>query len=398
MNRWNLPLAAFSDSAGSQTLRIGIVVGEASGDILGSGLMKALKARYPDAVFEGIGGERMLAQGFHSFFPQERLAVMGIIEPLKRLFELLRIRRTLIEHFIANPPDVFIGIDSPDFNLTIEEKLRAAGIATVHYVSPSVWAWRQKRIVKIGRSVDLMLTLLPFEAKFYEQHSIPVCFVGHPLADELPLEVDVIGAREKLGIDLNTPLVALMPGSRGGEVKLLGPEFWKTAQWCLQRQPDLKFIVPAANAQRRQQIDEQLALHPQLPIQVVDGQSHEVMAAADAVMMASGTTTLEAMLLKKPMVVAYKMAWLSFAIISRLVKSKFFSLPNLLADKSLVPEILQKQVTPEVLGSELLSYFEQSQKAQGLRQTFYDMHVSLKRDASDRAADAIANLIESRRS
>lgn len=398
MNRWNLPLAAFSDSAGSQTLRIGIVVGEASGDILGSGLMKALKARYPDAVFEGIGGERMLAQGFHSFFPQERLAVMGIIEPLKRLFELLRIRRTLIEHFIANPPDVFIGIDSPDFNLTIEEKLRAAGIATVHYVSPSVWAWRQKRIVKIGRSVDLMLTLLPFEAKFYEQHSIPVCFVGHPLADELPLEVDVIGAREKLGIDLNTPLVALMPGSRGGEVKLLGPEFWKTAQWCLQRQPDLKFIVPAANAQRRQQIDEQLALHPQLPIQVVDGQSHEVMAAADAVMMASGTTTLEAMLLKKPMVVAYKMAWLSFAIISRLVKSKFFSLPNLLADKSLVPEILQKQVTPEVLGNELLSYFEQPQKARGLRQTFYNMHVSLKRDASDRAADAIANLIESRRS
>lgn len=360
--------------------------------------MKALKARYPDAVFEGIGGERMLAQGFHSFFPQERLAVMGIIEPLKRLFELLRIRRTLIEHFIANPPDVFIGIDSPDFNLTIEEKLRAAGIATVHYVSPSVWAWRQKRIVKIGRSVDLMLTLLPFEAKFYEQHSIPVCFVGHPLADELPLEVDVIGAREKLGIDLNTPLVALMPGSRGGEVKLLGPEFWKTAQWCLQRQPDLKFIVPAANAQRRQQIDEQLALHPQLPIQVVDGQSHEVMAAADAVMMASGTTTLEAMLLKKPMVVAYKMAWLSFAIISRLVKSKFFSLPNLLADKSLVPEILQKQVTPEVLGNELLSYFEQPQKARGLRQTFYNMHVSLKRDASDRAADAIANLIESRRS
>ncbi len=360
--------------------------------------MKALKARYPDAVFEGIGGERMLAQGFHSFFPQERLAVMGIIEPLKRLFELLRIRRTLIEHFIANPPDVFIGIDSPDFNLTIEEKLRAAGIATVHYVSPSVWAWRQKRIVKIGRSVDLMLTLLPFEAKFYEQHSIPVCFVGHPLADELPLEVDVIGAREKLGIDLNTQLVALMPGSRGGEVKLLGPEFWKTAQWCLQRQPDLKFIVPAANAQRRQQIDEQLALHPQLPIQVVDGQSHEVMAAADAVMMASGTTTLEAMLLKKPMVVAYKMAWLSFAIISRLVKSKFFSLPNLLADKSLVPEILQKQVTPEVLGNELLSYFEQPQKARGLRQTFYNMHVSLKRDASDRAADAIANLIESRRS
>lgn len=402
-------------------MRIGIVVGEASGDILGSGLMKALQARYPDATFEGIGGERMLAQGFNSFFAQERLAVMGILEPLKRLFELLRIRRTLIEHFIANPPDVFIGIDSPDFNLTIEEKLRAAGIATVHYVSPSVWAWRQKRIVKIGRSVDLMLTLLPFEAKFYEQHNIPVCFVGHPLADELPLEVDVQGSRQKLGItddrgndplvaitnplavakkplaSGNSPLVALMPGSRGGEVKLLGPEFWQTAQWCLNQRPDLRFIVPAANPQRRQQIDEQLRAHPQLPIQVVDGQSHDVMAAADAVVMASGTTTLEAMLLKKPMVVAYKMAWLSFAIISRLVKSKFFSLPNLLADKPLVPEILQKQVTPEVLGGELLKYFDQPEKSMALRQTFYDMHVSLKRDASNRAADAIVDLIESRR-
>lgn len=378
-------------------MRIGIVVGEASGDILGSGLMKALKARYPDAVFEGIGGERMLAQGFNSFFPQERLAVMGIIEPLKRLFELLRIRRTLIDHFIANPPDVFIGIDSPDFNLTIEEKLREAGIATVHYVSPSVWAWRQKRIVKIGRSVDLMLTLLPFEASFYEQHSIPVCFVGHPLADELPLQVDVEAARKQLGIALDKPLVALMPGSRGGEVKLLGPEFWQTAQWCLRKRPDLSFIVPAANSQRRQQIDEQLQSHPDLPIRVVDGQSHEVMAAADAVMMASGTTTLEAMLLKKPMVVAYKMAWLSFAIISRMVKSKFFSLPNLLADNPLVPEILQKQVTAKVLGSELLSYFEQPGKAEALQQTFYNMHVSLKRDASDRAAEAIANLIESRR-
>jgi lipid-A-disaccharide synthase len=374
-----------------------MVVGEASGDILGAGLMAELARKYPGATFEGIGGERMLAQGFNSFFPQERLAVMGIVEPLKRIFELLKIRRTLVEHFIANPPDVFIGIDSPDFNLTIEEKLKTAGIPTVHYVSPSVWAWRQKRIFKIALSVDLMLTLLPFEAKFYEEHQVPVCFVGHPLADEIALENDSRQAREDLGLATDKPLAALMPGSRGGEVKLLGPAFWQTARWCQAHNPDLQFVVPAANPARRAQIDEQLKDFHDLPITVVDGRSHEVMTAADAVMMASGTTTLEAMLLKKPMVVAYKMAWLSFAIISRLVKSKFFSLPNLLADKLLVPELLQKQVTPENLGRELLAYFDASGRAESLRQTFYDMHCELRRDASAKAADAVQQLMEQRK-
>lgn len=371
-----------------------MVVGEASGDILGAGLMAALRRRYPEAIFEGIGGERMIAAGFDSHFSQERLAVMGLVEPLKRLPELLRIRKSIVQHFTDNPPDVFIGIDSPDFNLTIEEKLRQKGIKTVHYVSPSVWAWRQKRIVKIARSVDLMLTLLPFEAAFYEAHKVPVCFVGHPLADDIPLQPDQAAARKLLGLDVDAPIVALMPGSRGGEVKLLGPEFWNAAQWCVERKPDLQFVVPAANAQRRQQIDEQLSKFDGLPITIVDGQSHQVMEAADAVLMASGTTTLEAMLLKRPMVVAYKLAWLSFAIISRLVKSRFFSLPNLLADRALVPEILQKDVTAESLGSELLSYFQQPQKSEALQKDFLQLHQSIRCNASERAAEAVSKLID----
>lgn len=378
-------------------MRIGIVVGEASGDILGAGLMAALRRRYPDAVFEGIGGERMLAAGFNSFFPQDRLAVMGLVEPLKRLPELLRIRKHLIRHFTDNPPDVFIGIDSPDFNLTIEEKLKAQGIKTVHYVSPSVWAWRQKRIVKIARAVDLMLTLLPFEASFYEQHRVPVCFVGHPLADEIPLQADQAEARRKLDLPPQARVMALMPGSRGGEVKLLGPLFWQAAQWCQQQDPGLQFVVPAASPQRRQQIEAQLAGFGRLPLTLVDGQSHTVMAAADCVLMASGTTTLEAMLLKRPMVVAYKFAWLSYVILSRLVKSPYFSLPNLLADKMLVPEILQDDVTAASLGQAMMRYFQEPQLAQALRQEFTDIHQRIRCDASERAAAAIQGLIDAPR-
>ncbi len=376
-------------------IRIGMVVGEASGDILGAGLMAALRNRYPEAIFEGIGGERMISAGFDSHFPQERLAVMGLVEPLKRLPELLRMRKQVVQHFIDHPPDVFIGIDSPDFNLTIEQRLKQQGIKTVHYVSPSVWAWRQKRIVKIAKSVDLMLTLLPFEAEFYREHQVPVCFVGHPLADDIAMETDQLSAREHLQLDTKQPLIALMPGSRGGEVKLLGPLFWQAAHWCLQRRPELNFVVPAANAQRREQIEAQLQTIEPLPITVVDGQSHEVMAAADAVLMASGTTTLEAMLLKRPMVVAYRLAWLSFAIISRLVKSPFFSLPNLLAGRSLVPEILQKQVTPERLGQELLTYFDNPEQTQKLQSEFVELHQSIRCNASEKAAEAVAQLIDS---
>ncbi|ARU27344.1 lipid-A-disaccharide synthase [Cellvibrio sp. PSBB006] len=380
----------------SDRLRIGIVVGEASGDILGAGLMTALRKHFPNAEFSGIGGPRMLALGFHSFFPQDRLAVMGLVEPLKRLPELLKIRAFLRDHFIANPPAVFIGIDAPDFNLTLEGDLKEKGILTAHYVSPSVWAWRQKRVHKIARSVDLMLTLLPFEAEFYQQHQVPVAFVGHHLADEIPLDVDQQAARNTLHIAQDAKVVALLPGSRSNEVERLGQLFMETAVHCLRRNPALQFIIPAANADRYRQLHLQLSSYIDYPIHLVNGQSQTVMAAADVVLMASGTTALEAMLLKRPMVIAYKLSWLSWAILSRMVKTPYVGLPNLLAGKKLVPELLQDDATPENMSAAVMHYFEHPQETQALRDTFYDMHQSIKRHASDRAADAIAELIQTK--
>lgn len=375
------------------SLRIAIVTGEASGDILGAGLMTAIQKSYPHAQFFGIGGPRMLALGFHSLFDQERLAVMGLVEPLKRLPELLSIRRQLKAYCLAERPDVFIGIDSPDFNLALEQAVKAAGITTVHYVSPSVWAWRQGRIKIIRKAVDLMLTLLPFEADFYRQHQVPVTFVGHPLADDIPLSIDVGAARDSLGLDRKGHYVALMPGSRGGEVSLMGPVLLEAARLYRQRFADVQFLLPAANAQRRAQLETQLLLFNDLPITLFEGNSHTVMAAADSVAMTSGTTALEALLLKKPMVVAYKMAPLSYWIISRMVKSRFISLPNLLADEALVPELLQSEATPEAIAAELCCYREQPQVSHNLTERFYHIHHQLRQSASDTAAKAVLQLI-----
>ena len=377
----------------SDRIQIGIVVGEASGDILGAALMVELRHHFPNAEFSGIGGPRMLALGFHSYFPQDRLAVMGIIEPLKRLPELLRIRKFLREHFIANPPAVFIGVDSPDFTISLEGSLKEQGIKTVHYVSPSVWAWRQKRVFKIARSVDLMLTLLPFEAAFYEKHNVAVEFVGHHLADEIPFEVNKADARRDLGIPENARVVALLPGSRSSEVERMGALFMHAAVFCLEQDPGLVFYIPAANSDRYRQLHLQLNEYTDFQVQLVNGNSQKVMAAADVVLLASGTVTLEAMLLKKPMVVAYKMAPLTFKILSWLVKTPFISLPNLLANKMLVPELLQNDATPEKLSAAVMSYFENPEETQQLINTFADMHSTLKRNASERAAAAIAKLI-----
>ena len=376
-----------------ERIHIGIVVGEASGDILGAALISELRKLYPTAEFSGIGGPRMLELGFHSFFPQDRLAVMGLIEPLKRLPELLRIRKFLREHFIANPPSVFIGIDSPDFTISLERSLKEQGIKTVHYVSPSVWAWRQKRIFKIAKSVDLMLTLLPFEAAFYEKHNVPVEFVGHHLADEIPEHVDKFQARRELGIPEHARVVALLPGSRASEVERMGSLFMHAAVFCLEQDPELLFYIPAANSDRYRQLHLQLNDYVDFSIQLFNGNSHKVMAAADVVLLASGTVTLEALLLKKPMVVAYKMAPLTFKILSWLVKTPFVSLPNLLANKLLVPELLQDQATPEKLSAAVMDYFENPEETQQLVDTFANMHGILKRDASARAAAAIAKLI-----
>ncbi|MGI1678523.1 MAG: lipid-A-disaccharide synthase [Cellvibrionaceae bacterium] len=378
----------------SQPLRIGILAGESSGDTLGAGLIRSVKARYPNAVFEGIGGPKMIAEGCQSFADQERLAVMGYVEPFKRLPELLGIRKKVREHFLNNPPDVFIGIDSPSFNLSLEKRLKEAGIKTVHYVSPQVWAWRQGRVKKIAKSVDLILTLFPFEAKFYSDHDVPVTFVGHTLADHLALEPDVDTARKALGITTDEQAIALLPGSRGSEVKLLAPEFLAAARLCLKKNPQLKFFIPAANEKRLVQLKQILEGFSDLPVTLMLGHSHEIMCAADAVIMASGTTTLEAMLLKKPMVVAYKFPALSYAILSRLIKTPYIALPNILAGKELVPEIIQNDVSPEILSEKIMLYFEDQEKVNALKNEFLVIHNTLKQNADEKAAEAVLKLIK----
>lgn len=378
----------------SEQLHIGIVVGEASGDILGAALIAELRRHFPNAEFSGIGGPLMLAQGFHSYFPQDRLAVMGLVEPLKRLPELLRIRKFLREHFIAEPPAVFIGIDSPDFTIPLEQSLKQQGIKTVHYVSPSVWAWRQKRIFRIARSVDLMLTLLPFEAQFYRQHQVPVEFVGHHLADAIPEHINQAQARERLGLPAKGRIIALLPGSRSGEVERMGELFLQAARLCYERAPDVQFIIPAANPERYRQLHLVLSNFSDLPVKLVQGHSQDAMAAADALLLASGTVALEALLLKRPMVVAYKMAPLSFKILSWLIKTPYVSLPNLLAQEMLVPELLQNQATPEALCNAVMNYLDNPAEAEQLQARFAAMHRELKRNASARAADAIARLLD----
>lgn len=377
--------------------RIGLVAGEMSGDRLGASLMSAIRDKIPEIQFEGVGGPLMKAAGLVSLYPMEALSVMGLVEPLKHLPELLRIRRGLVRHFLARPPEVFIGIDAPDFNLGLELKLRRAGIKTTHYVSPSVWAWRQGRIKKIARAVDLMLTLLPFEADFYRQHRVPVTFVGHPLADELPLVPDRKAARAALDVTLDVtldeaPVLAILPGSRKGEIEHLGRLFLETARYCLLTLPSLRFLIPAANAARRQQLDGLIRDFPDLPVQVFDGRSHDVMAAADAVLLASGTTALEAMLLKKPMVVSYKTGWLSHAIISRMLKVPYVSLPNLLAGEALVPELLQKDATVERLSEQVLMALAESEQRGAVLERFTELHRQLRGDAGQRAADAVLSL------
>ena len=370
------------------TLRIALVAGEASGDILGSGLMRALKAQHPAVEFIGVGGPLMQAEGLTSYFPMERLSVMGLVEVLGRLRELLARRKLLIKTLIEEKPDVFIGIDAPDFTLNIELKLRQAGIKTVHYVSPSVWAWRQKRVLKIREGCDLMLTLLPFEARFYEEKGVPVRFVGHTLADAIPLQADRAAARAELGLP-DGPLVALMPGSRGGEVGRLAALFFDAAERLQAQKPGIRFVLPCASPQRRAQI-ETLLEGRNLPLTLLDGQSHLALAACDAVLIASGTATLEALLYKRPMVVAYRLAPLTFWILKRMVKSPYISLPNLLAQRLLVPELLQDDATPEALAQTLLPLIDGGEEQ---TRGFDDIHRTLRRDASNQAADAVLTLI-----
>ena len=370
-----------------------LVAGEASGDILGANLIASLKKLQPNAVFEGIGGPLMAEQGLQSMVPMDRLSVMGLVEVLGRLRELLAIRKNLYQNCIDSPPIAFIGIDSPDFNLPLARKLKQAGIPTVHYVSPSVWAWRQKRIFKIKKSVDLMLALFPFEMPIYHQHDIPVVCVGHTLADEIPLHSDVNSARETLNIaPTDAPLFAVLPGSREGEVSRLMPLFAQTMALIKQQKPQVNFIIPAANEARKLQIKHILEEFS-LQAEIIDNQSRTVMAASDAILLASGTAALEAMLVKRPMVVSYRVNKLTYWIMSRMIKVPYVSLPNLLSNESLVPELLQDQATPENLAKQLLETWKSFVDDESIQQKYLDLHKMLKKNAGEVGAEAIISML-----
>ncbi len=374
-------------------LRIGIVVGELSGDTLGEGFIKAIRARYPDAEFVGIGGPKMNALGCQSLFDMEELAVMGLVEVLGRLPRLLKVKAELVKYFTANPPDVFVGIDAPDFNLRLELSLKQAGIKTVHYVSPSVWAWRQNRIHGIAAATHLVLAFLPFEKAFYDKFNVPCEFIGHTLADSIPLASDKLAARQLLGLDEQRRWLAVLPGSRGSEMKMLAEPFIATCQKLQARYPDLGFVVALVNAKRRAQFEQawqQVA--PELNFVLVDDTARNVITAADAVMLASGTVALECMLLKRPMVVGYRVNAFTAFLAKRLLKTPYVSLPNILAGEELVKELLQDHCTVDNLYHEVSRLLESDNQA--LMDKFTEMHQWIRKDADQQAAQAVLHLIQ----
>ncbi|AYA63621.1 lipid-A-disaccharide synthase [Alteromonas sp. RKMC-009] len=380
----------------ASTLRIGVVAGEPSGDVLAAGMIAELKKRYPDAIIEGIGGDHMKVAGFHSLFDMETLSVMGLVEVLSHLPAILKLKKQLLAHFEANPPDVFIGVDAPDFNLRVEKALKARGIKTVHYVSPTVWAWREKRIHKIKAATNHVLGLFPFEQQVYDKYHVPYTFVGHTLADAVPLEPDQSAARETLGLSSSGPVLAVLPGSRGGELKALLPVFAATMEKMKTLLPGIRFVIPAANQYRFDGIQAYLKEHCSAWLsdndyKLVKGQARDAMIASDVILLASGTATLEAMLCKRPMVTCYKLSPLTYKIMQRLYKAPFFSLPNLLANEALIPELLQDDVNPDTLCDYLLPLF--TQDTTELVSRFTGLHRSLKLDADKMAADAIAEVI-----
>lgn len=375
-------------------MRIGVVVGEASGDLLGAELILALKKHYPKAEIVGIAGKKMLAVGCKTLFPMERLSVMGLIEVLKHLPELLSIRRQLFRFFRDNPPDVFIGIDAPDFNLTLERQLKAIGIPTVHYVSPSVWAWRQYRVKKIARSVDLMLTLFPFEVDFYQKNDVNAKFVGHPLADLIPENSDQNQAKSVLGIADKDKVMALLPGSRMSEVQALSDDFIAAAELCIKRQTQLKIVVPFANERTQAYFSARLQhSNYRAHFILLKGQSQQAMTAADAVLVASGTASLECLLIGRPMVIAYRLARITYWLACRLLRTTFYSLPNLLAGRKIVQEITQDDVQAERLADAIMPFIESSKTRDELQAEFLLIHQRLRNNASETAASYIVELL-----
>lgn len=373
------------------------MAGEVSGDLLGAGLMQALKRRLPKISFEGIGGVEMQALGCRSLFPMEQLSIMGF-EAVGKYPQILRTRCKLVTHFLSDPPDLFIGIDVPDFNLGLEQKLKAAGILTVHYVSPTVWAWRGYRIRKIHKAVDHMLTLFPFEAKYYRQRRVPVTFVGHPLADHIDDKHDRGAIRRKLHLPQDKIVVALLPGSRMSELKRHADLFVQTALWLHRRNPEIHFAAPFVNLETKEVFENALNRRKAwyLPIKILIGDSRAAMAAADVVLLASGTATLEAALLKRLMVVTYKVSWLTYFLVRLFAHVNLYSLPNNLAGRKLVPEFMQGKAVPEKLGGAIEQYLLHPQKAKPILAALSGIRQSLRKNANERAAEAVLKLLKPR--
>ena len=388
------PASVVSPSASQRPLRVALCAGEASGDLLGAGLIQAIRARHPDALFAGIGGDAMRAAGLDAWFDAQELAVMGLSEVLAHLPRLLRLRARFRARVLAWKPDVFVGIDAPDFNLGVERWLKRRGVRTVHYVSPSVWAWREGRAARIGRSADRVLCLFPMEPAIYARHGIDARFIGHPLADAMPLDPDRAAARDALGIAFHDPVLALLPGSRLGEIARMLPVFLDAATRLATRVPGLRVVVPAANAPCRAAIEAVIAGRDEVRPVILDGQAREAMVASDVVLLASGTAALEAMLAKRPMVVGHRIAPSTHAIVRTLglLKTRFVSLPNVLAGEALVPELLQGDCTADKLAAAVLAWFEQPEAVAALRPRFRALHDALRQGASERAADAVLGL------
>lgn len=378
-------------------MKIAIVAGELSGDILGARLIEALRVKYPQATFEGIGGAEMQTQGLTSLFEMERLSVMGFTEVLGRFRELWTIRKTLLNRWLDTPPDLFVGIDAPDFNIWLEKRLHANNIIAVHYVSPSIWAWRQSRVKKFVGNLDLMLALFPFEVEFYKEHKVPAEFVGHPLADEVPLHSDSSAARQTLSLPIDSFILGVLPGSRLGEIQRIGPDFLKALVTLHKNHPDWVFVTPLATDKVAENFKAMHQEHaPQVLIHWIAGQSREVMAASDQILMASGTAVLEGMLVGRPMVAAYRVAALTGWIIQRLgmIKSPFFTLPNNLANENLVPELIQQALTPEAVIEAVENQFAEPAEIKAYRlKRFNEIHQTLKQNASVQAANAIQKLL-----
>jgi len=379
----------------STRLRIAIVAAEPSGDLLGAGLMRAIKARHPNVSFEGIGGSQMLQEGIESLEPLESLSVMGLVEVLRHLPRLLKLRKRLVRRWLSSPPDLFIGIDAPDFNLGLETALKAKGIKTLHYVCPTVWAWREKRVKKIKSAVDGLLAILPIEPAFLAKYDVKAIYVGHTLAQSMPMEPDQVTARSVCGLSQDALVLAILPGSRGSEVSKLLQPFLSAAQQCQKDIEGLQFVIPAANQTLQYSIEEKLIQHD-IKANVILQDTQSALAAADVVLCASGTATLEGLLSKRPMVIGYKLHWLTFAIIKwfKLMKIKHYALANIISDEVLAPELIQDDCTPSALAKELMLFFRDNKLRQTVGQRYTDIHREMMVDTDRLIANAVDDVLQ----